>query len=215
MQSTVTRAGALPLENATRARIRVEHGAGQLTVRSGTDPSLLLAGDLGEHAEMDVRREGEQIQVVLRPVGTGWRAWIDPSYWWKPRRPFDWDVQLNPAIPLALEFATGASKSTLDLSGLRATEVVLNTGMSANELTLPAAAGFTKVEVHSGLADVTIRVPPGVAAKIHGELGLGSLNVDQTRFHLVADGFESPDYATATNRAQLRVEGGLESVRVL
>jgi hypothetical protein len=164
---------------------------------------------------MEVRRAGEQVDVVLRPVGAGRRAWLDPPYWWGPRRPFDWDVQLNPAVPLALEFATGASRSILDLSGLRATAVILNTGMSATELTLPAAAGMTTVEVHSGFADVMIRIPAGVAASIHGKLGLASLNVDDTRFRPIADGFESPDFSTAANRVRVRVEGGLESVRVL
>jgi hypothetical protein len=42
-----------------------------------------------------------------------------------------------------------------------------------------------------------------------------SLSVDQARFLPTADGFESPDFATAENRVQLRVDGGLESVRVL
>src|SRR4029079_13256371 len=95
--------------------------------------------------------------------------------------PFDWDVQLSPAIPLAIQVATGASKNVLDLSGLRATEVILNTGMSDTDLTLPAAGGFTTAEGHAGLADVTIRVPAGVAACIRGAVGLGSLNVDRAR----------------------------------
>jgi hypothetical protein len=215
MQSTVRRAGTVALENATRARVCFEHGAGQLVVRAGVDPNLLLAGDFGEHAAMDVRREGDQVDVVVREVGAGWRALIDPTYWRGPRRPFDWEVELNTTIELTLDFSTGASRSILDLSGLRATEVILKTGISATELTLPAAAGFTKVDVRSGLADITIRIPSGVAARIHGDLGLASLNVDQTRFRPVADGFESPDFATATNRAQIRIEGGLEAVRVV
>lgn len=215
MESTVTRAGVVPVENATHARIRFEHAAGQLRVRAGADPNRLLDGDFGEHTEMDVRRKGEEVEAVLRPIGADWRAWIDPNSWIGPRRPFDWDVQLNSTIPLALEFATGADKSVLDLSELHVAEVVLNTGMSETELTLPAASGFTMVDVRSGLADITIRVPPGVAASIHGNLGLASLAVDQTRFHPIADGFESPDFPTATNRVQIRVEGGLEAVKVV
>jgi len=215
MQSTISRAGAVPLENATRARIRFEHGAGQLTVRSGADPTTLLDGNFGEYAEMDVRRDGEVVDIVVRVVGGGWRALIDPTAWRGPHWPLDWDIQLNPTIPLALAFATGASKSTLDLSGLRASEVVLNTGMSQTELTVPAAAGFTNVEVHSGLADVTLRVPPGVAASVTGNMGLAALEADQTRFRPVDHHFESPDYATATNRVQIHVDGGLESVKVL
>ena len=215
MQSIVTRAGSVPVENATRARIRFEHGGGQLVLRAGADPSLLLAGDFGEHAEMDVRRDGEEADIVVRAIGSAWRQLIDPTYWRGPRRPFDWHVELNPVVSLALEFATGASKSVLDLSGLRASEVVLNTGMSDTDLTVPAAAGMTTIDVHSGLADVTIRIPPGVAASIHANVGLASLIVDQTRFRPSAAGFESPEFTTATNRVRINVDGGLESVRIL
>jgi hypothetical protein len=214
MQSVKTPIKTIPLENATRARLRFQHGAGQLTVRSGSDPTQLLGGDLGEHAELAVRREGEQVDVVLRPVANQWPAWIDPTYWWGPRRPFDWDVQLNPNVQLALELETGASRSSLDLSQLKVTEVILKTGMSATEVTLPAAAGFTAVEIHAGLAEVDLRIPPGVAATIRGHLGLAALNVDRARFPRTLDGYESPDFATATNRIQLRVEGGLGTVNV-
>jgi hypothetical protein len=205
----------VPRENATHARLRFEHGGGQLILQSGADADTLMAGDVGEHARVEVEREGERVDVVVRLVGTDWRRLIDPATWCGSHGPFDWDVQLSPAVPLAIEVATGASKNVLDLSGLRATAVVLNTGMSDTDLTLPAAAGFTTVEVHAGLADVTIRVPPGVAASIRGSVGLGSLSVDQARFLPTADGFESPDFATAANRVQLHVDGGLESVRVL
>jgi hypothetical protein len=215
METTTAPATTVARAGAARARIRFEHGGGQLVVRAGADPDLLLTADVGEHARADVRRDGDRADVVVRPVGTDWRRLIDPATWRGPHRPFDWDVRLNPTVPLVIEVATGASKNTLDLSGLRAARVVLDTGMSDTDLTLPAAAGFTTVEVHSGLADVTIRVPPGVAASIRGSVGLGSLSVDQTRFPPTADGFESPDYATAPNRAELRVDGGLESVKVL
>ena len=128
--------------------------------------------------------------------------------------PFDWNVQLNPNVPLTLEFETGANRNILDLSQLRATSVVLRTGASATELTLPAAAGLTEVEIHAGLAAVNVHVPPGVAARIRGKMGLAALEVDCARFPWNGDGYESPDFATATNRVLLRVEGGLGEVTV-
>lgn len=214
MQSVETRLETVPLENATRARIRFHHGAGQLIVRSGSDPTLLLTGDLGEHAEVTVRRTGDAVDVALRPVSSDWPTWIDPTYWWGPRRPFDWNVQLNPNVPLTLEFETGANQNILDLSQLQATSVVLRTGASATELTLPAGAGLTEVEVHAGLAAVNIHVPLGVAARIRGKMGLAALEVDRTRFQPSGEGYESPDFATAANRVLLRVEGGLGEVTV-
>lgn len=214
MESTVSCAGTIPLGGATQARMRFEHTAGQLIVRSGARPDVLLQGEFGETARMEIRREGPCLEAVVHTINGGWRALIDPAHWGRSRRPFDWDLELNPAIPLLLDFATAASKNSLDLSGLRATRITLKAELSDTELTLPAAAGSTVVKVHAKLADVRIRIPPSVAARILGKVGWGSLEIDQTRFHPAADGFESLDFATASNRVLLRVEGGLGSIRI-
>ena len=80
MQSVETRLETVPLEDATRARIRFHHGAGQLIVRSGSDPTLLLTGELGEHAEVTVRRTGDAVDVALvRSPPTGQPGSIRPT----------------------------------------------------------------------------------------------------------------------------------------
>jgi hypothetical protein len=44
---------------------------------------------------------------------------------------------------------------------------------------------------------------------------LGSVQVDEFRFPQVAGGYESPVYATATNRVDIDVQGGVGSLRVV
>jgi hypothetical protein len=77
-----------------------------------------------------------------------------------------------------------------------------------------ASAGFTHARVESGAASVKVRVPPGVAARISGQMGLGALDVDQHRFPPRGGGYESDDFSTAANRVELEVEGGVGSVDV-
>ena len=66
----------------------------------------------------------------------------------------------------------------------------------------------------AGLASLTIEVPQGVAARIRSKVALGSATVDESRFPRTLDGWASPDYDTATNRADLDLSGGLGSIRV-
>ena len=42
-------------------------------------------------------------------------------------------------------------------------------------------------------------------------MAIGSTNVDQARFPASAGGYESPDYATAANRVDIDVQGGVGS----
>ena len=85
----------------------------------------------------------------------------------------------------------------------------METGASSTRLTLPAHAGWTRARVASGAASVEIAVPAGVAARINGQVAVGSLNVDQQRFPRRNGGYESPDFETATHRVELSIEGGV------
>lgn len=132
---------------------------------------------------------------------------------WSPGA-LDWTVQLNEDVPLSLDFETGASRSEVDLTDLKVTEVKIETGASATTMTLSARAGFTKVAVEAGAAAMDLRVPGGVAARIVSKGGLSSVRVDQARFPGTGTRFESPDYATAANRVEIELETGVGSVSV-
>jgi len=97
---------------------------------------------------------------------------------------------------------------------LSVSDLTIHTGASKTHLTLPAQAGYTRARISSGAASVHIDVPPGVAAHVHGAMGLGTVNVDSARFPRRNGSYESPDYATAVNRVELDIEGGIGSVDV-
>ncbi|MBI4770579.1 MAG: hypothetical protein HY784_09285 [Chloroflexi bacterium] len=176
---------------------------------------MLYSGVFGGGLDKQVTRSGDRLEATLRPRSDDWAAWRGAWPWnWGLRSGFAWDVALNPAIPLAVTLETGASENELDLSGLRLTEITLKTGASATRLTLPASAGHTHARIESGAASVDVRVPEGVAARIHGVMGLGVLAVDQARFPKRDGGYESPDFIGAANRVELEVQGGVGSVSV-
>ena len=70
------------------------------------------------------------------------------------------------------------------------------------------------MRAEAGAASLTFLVPTGVAARIGTKMGLGSIQVDESRFPRMGDGYQSTDYATAENRVDLDIQGGVGSVRI-
>ncbi|MGZ6255666.1 MAG: hypothetical protein ACXWMB_01450 [Candidatus Limnocylindria bacterium] len=107
-----------------------------------------------------------------------------------------------------------ASKTVLDLRELRIRTLGIKTGASETRVNLPRAAGVTRVTSESGAAAVFFTVPADVAARIRTKMALGGSDIDTARFPRVGDVWESPDFATATNRVEIEAQGGLGSVTV-
>jgi len=61
---------------------------------------------------------------------------------------------------------------------------------------------------------VKINIPEGVAAKIRVTGGMMSSDVDRSRFPKSGGYYQSPDYDTATHKAEIRVEMGMGSVKI-
>jgi hypothetical protein len=194
---------SLPLAGSADASVRIRFGAGELTGRAAA-PGNLLDGSF----EGGVRqRSGGPNRIELEQDTSYGLPWLDHGS--------HWDVGLTAEVPLDLRLDTGANRALLDLRDLRLRSLELHTGASDTRVLLPRAAGATSVRAESGAAALTLEVPAGVAARIRTRMALGSSEVDQSRFLRVADGYESPDYATATNRIDIDVSGGVGSVKVL
>ena len=206
-------AATIPLEGASEASIRVSHAAGRLSVDASAGPGELASGTFGGGLDSRIKREGDRLDVHMRlparlfpSVALPWR--------WGRGRGLDWTFGLNPEVPISLRLDTGASDMRLDLSKLKVTRLRLSTGASSTVMTLPADAGHTRVDVESGAASLRIRVPEGVAARIRVSGGLSSTSVDRSRFPRSGGVYQSPDYDSAVNKAEIRVETGVGSVSV-
>jgi hypothetical protein len=197
------------LNGAQRGSISIQHGAGELRVDASAAGDVLFSGTFGGGVNVTERRQGSELSIDLSapsdvlpvvPFGGG---------------ELNWSVSLNPAVPLSLHLELGASRNLLNLRDLQLQELRLETGASATEMVFPARAGLTRARVRSGAASVDMRVPEGVAARIHAAGGLASINVDRVRFAHIGEGeYRSADYDTAANRLDLDVETGVGSVSV-
>lgn len=202
---------SVPLGPATSARLILRHGAGELDVRGGARAGQLYDGTFGGGLDHQEKVQGDGVLARLsvpHDVFGGWTAhrWDEGA--------LDWHVRLAGRVRLALELQTGASKTTMDLTGLDVAELQLRTGASSTVVTLPACAGVTTVKVQSGAASVRLNVPSGVAARIRAHAGLASIDIDTARFAKTDGEWRSPDYDEATNKADVDIDTGVGSIQV-
>ena len=200
----------IPVEGASRASLRIQHGAGRLRLGAGADPEALVEGAFGGGLNHQIRRKGDELDVEMVPLG--FPHVIAPWNW--GREGLRWRVRLNDSVPLSLALKTGASDAHFDLSELRVTDLRLETGASSVRVILPAHAGHTDARIEAGAASVSVSVPPGVAARIRAAGGLASIEVDRGRFPRTGAVFQSPDYESAQNRVNLEIKAGVGSVEV-
>lgn len=194
---------ALPIGSATEASVRIQYGAGELTTHMAAAGHLVDGQFTGGVSH---RQDGPGRLDLRQDTSNGW-PWFD--------RRSAWDVGLTADVPLDLRVDGGATRMLLDLGELKLRSLELHTGASSTRVLLPRAAGATAVRAESGAAELVFEVPTGVAAKIRCRMVLGSTQIDQGRFPPTAGGYESPDYASAPNRVDLDVQGGVGSLRVV
>jgi hypothetical protein len=199
----------LLLEGAASARVKINHGAGRLTLDSRASPGEMLSGSFVGGVQYKVDRSGSEVRVKLRVPDNAF-----PFINWGWSHSLDWTIGLNREIPIALEVGSGANESKLDLTDLRVTELQVHTGASATDISLPANAGYTRVSCEGGVAGLELRVPTNVAARIHYRGGLSSVNVSTSRFPPSGDGYQSVDYDTAANKVDIDVHMGIGSVNI-
>ncbi len=199
----------IPLEAARQVDLTVGHGAGRLEIGAHNRAGDLLFGTFDNGVESSVHRNADHAEVKLRPLHDLIFHGVAAS------GGLTWRVLLSSEVSYRMKIQTGASESKIDLTDLLVSDLRVETGASSTSLTLPARAGFTSVKVESGVAEVNIYIPDGVAAQIHVAHGLSSVNIDPNRFpRSGGDYFATPGYESAPNRAEIRVETGMGAVNI-
>jgi hypothetical protein len=195
---------AIGLEGAPDAEVMVTFGAGHLAIGPAA-PGMLMDGTYDGGVRAEKAAPG---RVRIWPPSPEDVAWH--------RAPFTWRVGVTAEVPLRLRVESGASDGELDLSSLHLAELRLRTGASETRVTLPRAAGSTRVDAEGGAAAIHFVVPDGVAARIRTSMALGSSDIDTARFPRTAAGgaWESPDFAGAANRVEIEFRGGVGTITV-
>jgi hypothetical protein len=205
--------GSVDLEGAESASVTVKHGAGKLVLSGSAEEGKLVSGKFASGLDAQVQKEGSRLKVVLQPQN---RAFPDIFYPgnWVSGRGLHWDFGLSKDIPLDLVFETGAVDASLDFTDLLVKNLVIKTGASSTAVKMPAAAGTTYFKVEAGAASMDIQIPDGVAVRVETESGLASISVDQNRFPKSNGIHQSPDFDSAENKVDIRIETGMASIDI-
>lgn len=197
---------SVPLQDAKEASLSIDHGAGQIDLRSGANAGDFLTGASGTGMNLSSRLNGDKLEVKI-DAGPSFIPFIGPEGG-------VWQYHLNPDVPTVLAIQAGASRLDLDLSDLRVTHFSFDGGASRLNLTLPARVANALVDIEAGAASIDLRVPEGVAMRFRTK-SVGSLNIDETRFPRREGGiYQSADYDAAQYRAEVTIDGGATSIKI-
>ncbi|MCI0474954.1 MAG: cell wall-active antibiotics response protein [Anaerolineales bacterium] len=200
-----------PLGEISSATIDLNIGVATANVTAlGTDTADLMKGTF-RHAEgMQIGKTfnmiGSEGRLALRETGTS--SWM-PFGTGEAR----WDLALNPTIPIALRINGGIGRAELDLTALTITALNVDAGVGTIRVNAPQTGSVT-MRLKGGVGDVRVMIPSGVAARIRVDKGLGALRVNEARFPKSGNAYQSADFATAPNKVDIEVDGGVGSVEI-
>lgn len=201
---------AEPLGGVTAAKFDFNTGTGNLTIDRLTGGEPLLAGGTLQYFEN--LGEPARTLVSFNNQATLTLKWNDN------RAPcqgaIEWQIHLNPAVSSDIIARSGGGNVKLDLAGMAVTSVSAETGGGNMDVVLPEGAANLSVSAKSGAGNVVVRVPGGTAARIHAATGLGAVIVDPRFSKIDEKTYQSPDYDTAVNKAEITLSSGAGNVEV-
>ena len=221
-QAEMSQQVSIPLENAKRATVHIQHGegmlqAGILQIDSQVEGKALLNGVFGGGLLSRVDRSGDITNIQLRvPERQGLLSWQYP-WSWGSASALDWTLHLSDQIPIVLEIEISSGISTLELGSLWITDLKIKANASETQISLPDREGHTTVNIESRAAAVEILVPQDVAATIHSEGDKLGDQIDLARFPLIEAGqaYRSEHYETASKRMDIRVDNSMSAVKIV
>jgi hypothetical protein len=199
------------LEEAERAEVHLTVGVAALRISALEDNDVLIEGviELRRDEALEQDFEVRDDTAVFRLESRGPRVSV-PLF--GRQEGMRWDLQLNRHVPLVLEVDTGVGEVDLDLSALNLERLSLDTGVGRAVVRLPQVEQLLG-EINTGVSETIVRIPQEAAARIHVSRGLGGVTV-RGDFEHQDDVYESPGYATAEYRLELRLSTGVGSVTV-
>lgn len=203
-----TENASIDLQGATSASLKMNHGAGEFKLHSGASANEVAHGTFVGGLDQKAHRNGDKLEVRMRPA----RDFLDFQFW-GPHNQIDWDVALNPNVPIELDLNLGANKSILDLYDLNITRLDLDTGASDTRVTLPSKGRFS-ADLDLGAASLEITIPEGLSARINATIAAGDIKLDESRFPRSGNYYQSKDYETAANAVDMKIDAGAASVKI-
>jgi hypothetical protein len=198
-------------DSLSAATFRLTGGAAEFDIEETT--SQLVEADarlsFGKASLQKRASDGKtELTLSLNGKGSGREVWNNDGF------SNHLAVRLNTAPLWDLYFEFGAGEADFDLSPYRVRSLNLQTGVASAQIRLGNRAPETTVNVESGVAEVEFEVPRGVGCRIETDGALNVKEFDEDDFVRVGNAYETPGYAQATQKINIRFDGGLGKWKV-
>lgn len=230
-----------PLNDAKTARFYIDAGDGNLMVDQLISGEPVLADGSLQYMENQsvpvsnlIMTDGEA--TLTLKGGPAKRPWLRLP-WSTCNGATDWQVHLNPGVSSDITAHSNGGNVRLNLAGIELTRLFTDTGGGNMDVVLPDSAanlnvtaktggGNVSVEIGSatigkgllnagsGAGNVVVRIPRGLAARIHATTGLGKVEMDPKFNCIEKDTYESSDYITAEDKVEISALSGAGNVVV-
>ncbi len=229
-----------PLDSAKTARVTIDPGDGNLSIDSLTSGEpLLVSGEL-EYLE----NQGLPIRSIATTNGQAVLSWKASSGkqpwlrlpWTACNGATTWQVHLNTNIRTDITAHSDGGNIQLNLASLQVTHLVIDNGGGNIDIALPEHAanldvtaktgagavsieianltGSNHIEASSGAGNVAVRLPVGMAARIHATSGMGKVVVDPCFHPIEKSTYQSPEYDRAADRLEIILNSGAGNVTI-
>lgn len=199
---------SVELGNVESANVRLDIGAGELTVRGGA--SKLVQGRFEYNVPswkpiVNYSASGTNGDLTIRqPEHSG--GFGDTRNLW--------DLEFNDKPLLDFGVNCGAGKDTLELGDLNLQHVSVHIGAGEIDLDLRGTPAHDyDVDVSGGVGQATVRVPEKVGVRAEARGGIGQISV--TGLQLRDDHYENSLYGASKVTVRLKVEGGIGQIRII
>ena len=166
---------SFPQGNARRTEVRLNPAIGYLRVATGAGAGEgVLHGQVrtyqGEHVEQSSQPVGGRLSVeVVSRSGV-----VFPFFTMDFSRP-NWDMAVDPSIPLDLRTDLSVGKTVLDLRAAQLTMLSVNTSLGQTIIQLPATTAEVKVE--GGIGEIVLQLPTQTGISIKASTGIGRVDL--------------------------------------
>ncbi|MGN0033759.1 MAG: hypothetical protein ACI358_08315 [Candidatus Limimorpha sp.] len=188
------------------AELKVEYGAGDIKML-GSCPNLVEATNNSDffRQSMSVGYDGDKAKIKFSGEGETLKD-INKS-----TNRFELALSHEPVWKF--DFEVGACNAELDFSDYKVSDIGFESGACSVDMKIGTLCNMTKIEIETGVSEITIRVPKSAGCRIKSEAALSKK--DFPGFEKIRDGvFETPGYAESEQTVIIELSCALSDVSV-
>ncbi len=132
---------------------------------------------------------------------------------WPGNVRYDWDLKLNPDVPIDLEVDMGVGKSDVNLAGLNLSGLSIEAGVGEGTVDLSGIRpSDLDVTIKAGVGRLKLILPADIGVRVKTQAGLG--HVDAGGLKMVDDAWVNESWGKTEASLHVEVQSGIGEVEL-